>query len=120
MVEQVLLELKRGRKLYDLWKQGQASQEGHRPVLCTNRQKTQKLRAEIGLFMPGNKKGAFMYVNSKRRSKENIGLILDKGGHLTNKTEKKQRYSMHFLPQSLIIPIGLHGAQSQRTRLWGQ
>ncbi|GAB0209474.1 mitochondrial enolase superfamily member 1 [Grus japonensis] len=30
-----------------------------------------------------------MYVNSKRRSRENIGLILDEDGHLTNRDEEK-------------------------------
>lgn len=87
MVEQVLLELKRGKKLYDFWKQGQASQEGHRSVLCIHRQKTQKLRAEIGLFMPGNKK-VFMHINNRRRSKENISLMLVKGGHVTKRMKK--------------------------------
>ena len=37
----------------------------------------------------GNKKGFFRYVNSKRRSKENIGPILVEDGHLTNRDEEK-------------------------------
>lgn len=88
MNREVLLELKRERKLHDLWKQGQASQEGYRTVLGIHRQKTQKLRAETGLFVSGNKKGGFVYVNSKSRSKENIGLRLVEGGHLTNRRKK--------------------------------
>ena len=39
--------------------------------------------------MSDNKKGFFKYVNSKRRSKENIGLILVEDGHLTNRDEEK-------------------------------
>jgi len=35
------------------------------------------------------KKGFLKYVNSKRRSKENIGLILAEGGHLTNRDEER-------------------------------
>jgi len=36
-----------------------------------------------------NKKGLFKYINSKMRSKENIGLILAADGHLTNRDEEK-------------------------------
>ena len=37
---ELLMELKRKKKLYDLWKQGQASQEDHKAVVCICRQKT--------------------------------------------------------------------------------
>ena len=39
--------------------------------------------------MSDTKKGFFKYINSKRRSKENIGQILDEDGHLTNRDEEK-------------------------------
>lgn len=32
-----------------------------------------------------NKKGFLKYVNSKRNIKENIGLLLDEVGHLTDR-----------------------------------
>ncbi|KAK4810508.1 hypothetical protein QYF61_004288, partial [Mycteria americana] len=46
----------------------------------------------------------FKYVNSKRRSKENIGPILVEDGHLNNRDEEKaEAFNAFFLPQSLII-----------------
>ena len=36
----ILLELKRKKKFYDLWKQGQASQEDYRAVVPMCREKT--------------------------------------------------------------------------------
>ncbi|KAK4810929.1 hypothetical protein QYF61_013337 [Mycteria americana] len=74
-----LLELRRKKKLYDLWKQGQASQEEYRDVIH-------------------NKKGFFKYVNSKRRSKENIAPILVEDGHLTNRDEEKAEAFNAFSP----------------------
>lgn len=35
------------------------------------------------------RKGYFKYVNSKRRSKENFGLVYVEDGHLTNRVEEK-------------------------------
>ncbi|GAB0179848.1 mitochondrial enolase superfamily member 1 [Grus japonensis] len=56
-------------------------------------EKTKKAKAQFELKMSSvvsdNKKGFFKYVNSKRRSKENIGPILVEDGHLTNRNEEK-------------------------------
>ncbi|KAK4822413.1 hypothetical protein QYF61_015160 [Mycteria americana] len=90
---ELLVELKRKKKLYDLWKQGQASQEDYRAVVRICREKTRKAKAELELKLASvvsdNKKGFFKYVNSKRRSKENIGQILVEDGDLTNRNEEK-------------------------------
>lgn len=43
-----------------------------------------------------NKKGFFKYVNRKRRSKENIALILDADTHLTVRERKIVRLLMFF------------------------
>ncbi|KAK4823990.1 hypothetical protein QYF61_009115 [Mycteria americana] len=56
-------------------------------------EKTQIAKAQLQLKLASvvsdNKKGFFKYVNSKRRSKENIGPILVEDGHLTNRDEEK-------------------------------
>ncbi|KAK4832645.1 hypothetical protein QYF61_024673 [Mycteria americana] len=84
---------KRKKKFYDLWKQGQASQEYHRSVVHLRREKTQKAKAQqelkLAIVVSDNKKGFFKYVHSKRRFKENTGSILNKDGHLTNGDEEK-------------------------------
>ncbi|KAK4811193.1 hypothetical protein QYF61_019824 [Mycteria americana] len=50
-----------------------------------------KLELKLASVVLGNKKGFLKYVNSKTRSKENIGPILVEDG-----TKKKQRHSMLF------------------------
>ena len=48
------------------------------------------IRVETGQCCVRQQEGLFLkYVNSKRRSKENIGLILVEDGHLTNRDEEK-------------------------------
>jgi len=59
-----------------------------------------------------NKKGFFKYVNSKRRSKENNGLILDEDDYLTCRDEEKVETFNAFLPQSLILVIDWRAARS--------
>ncbi|KAK4823199.1 hypothetical protein QYF61_027208 [Mycteria americana] len=90
---ELLVELKRKKKLYDLWKQGRASQKDYRAVVRICREKTRKARAQLELKLASvvsdNKRGFFKYVNSKRRSKENIRLILVEDGDLTNRDEEK-------------------------------
>ena len=44
---ELLIELKRKKKLYDLWKEGQASQENYRAVVCISREKTGKAKAQL-------------------------------------------------------------------------
>ncbi|PKU39318.1 rna-directed dna polymerase from mobile element jockey- hypothetical protein [Limosa lapponica baueri] len=55
--------------------------------------KTRKAKAQLELKLASvvsdNKKGFLKYITSKRRSKENIGLIFVEDGHLTNRDEEK-------------------------------
>lgn len=46
---EILMELKRKRKLYDLWKWGQALQESYRAVVHICREKTQKAEVQSEL-----------------------------------------------------------------------
>ncbi|KAK4810807.1 LOW QUALITY PROTEIN: hypothetical protein QYF61_008779 [Mycteria americana] len=76
-----------------LWKQGQATQEDYKDAVhhCQEKIHTTKAQLELKLAstVVDNKKGFLKYVNSKRRTKENIGLLLDEVGHLTNRDEDK-------------------------------
>ena len=85
----LLLELKRKKKFYDLWKRDQALQEDHRAVVRIFREKTQKAKAQLELklatVVSDDKKGVFNCVNSRRMSKESIGLLLIEDCHLTNR-----------------------------------
>lgn len=54
-----------------------------------------------------NKTCFFNYVNSKRSSKENIGLILGLDGHITSKEEKTVEAFNAFSPQFLRVMTDL-------------
>lgn len=41
-----------------------------------------------------NSKGIFTYVNSKRRTRDNIGPLLDENGHLQNRDGLRYVYGM--------------------------
>ena len=47
------------------------------------------LELKLASVVSDNKKCFLKYVNSKRRSKENIGPILVEDGHLTSRDEEK-------------------------------
>lgn len=53
--------------------------------------------------MPDNKKWFFKYVNSKRSSKESIGVILVASGHLTSKEEEKAEAFNALYSQFLTV-----------------
>ena len=56
-------------------------------LLCRERICEAKAQLELKLAgsMGDNKEGFFKHVNRKRRTRANIGLILDEDGQLTNK-----------------------------------
>lgn len=47
----------------------------------------------LAIVVSDNKKGFFKCVNSERRPKENVGLILDEDSYLTNWNEEKAETS---------------------------
>lgn len=55
--------------------------------------------------------------NSKKRSKENTGVVVDASGHIRSKDEKKAKSFNAFLPQYLIVMtnLGLPSPQSLKT-----
>lgn len=70
-----------------------APQGGYRAAVWLCREKPGKAEAQLELTLAkvvsDNKKGIFRYVNSKRKSKENIRPILDEDGQLAIKDEEK-------------------------------
>ena len=85
----LLLELRRKRKVYGHWKQGQVTREDYRDAVHHCREKICAAKAQLEFKLAStvkdNKKGFFKYVNSKRRIRDNIGPLLDEVGHLTNR-----------------------------------
>uniref|UniRef100_A0A8B9C3Y3 Reverse transcriptase domain-containing protein n=1 Tax=Anser brachyrhynchus TaxID=132585 RepID=A0A8B9C3Y3_9AVES len=87
------LELRRKRRVYNLWKRGRATQEDYKDVarLCRDKIRKSKAHLELNLAtaVKDNKKRFYKYINTKRRTKENLHPLLDAGGNLVTKDEEK-------------------------------
>ncbi|KAK4831113.1 hypothetical protein QYF61_015416 [Mycteria americana] len=87
------LELRKKRRVYDLWKKGQVTQEDYKGVARLCRKKIRKAKAELELNLAApvkdNKKHFFKYISSKRRAKENLQPLVDGGGNTVTKDEEK-------------------------------
>ncbi|GAB0208000.1 mitochondrial enolase superfamily member 1 [Grus japonensis] len=97
----LLLELRLKKKVYGCWKQGQATWEDYRDAARLCREKIHAAKAQLELKLAStvgdNKKGVFKYVNNKRRTRDNIGSLLDENGHLTNRDiDKAEMFNAAF------------------------
>jgi len=63
-----------------MWKEGQTTWEEYRNVVRACREATRKAKAHLELNLTrdvkDNKKGFFKYISSKRKTRENVGLLL--------------------------------------------
>ncbi|KAK4815604.1 LOW QUALITY PROTEIN: hypothetical protein QYF61_004819 [Mycteria americana] len=93
LTRELWLELRRKRRVYDLWKKGRASQEDYKGVARLCREKIRRAKAELELNLAAavkdSKKHVFKYISSKRRAKENLQPLVDRGGNTVTKDEEK-------------------------------
>ncbi|KAK4828821.1 hypothetical protein QYF61_000878 [Mycteria americana] len=93
LTRELWLELRRKRRVYDLWKKGQATQEDYKGVARLRGEKMRRAKAELELNLAAavkdNKKHFFKYISSKRRAKENLQPLVDRGGNTVTKDEEK-------------------------------
>ncbi|KAK4830772.1 hypothetical protein QYF61_013261 [Mycteria americana] len=93
LTRELWLELRKKRRVYDLWKKGRATQEGYKGVARLCREKIRRAKAELELSLAAavkdNKNHFFKYISSKRRAKENLQPPVDRGGNTVTKDEEK-------------------------------
>ena len=79
----------RKKRIYLLWKKGRAAQKEYREVVKMCREKIRKTKAQFELNLTAgvkrNKKLFYKYINSKRRTRENLHSLLDEAGNVTGK-----------------------------------
>ncbi|KAK4811177.1 hypothetical protein QYF61_019808 [Mycteria americana] len=87
------LELRKKKRVDDLWKKGQATQEDYKDVVRLCREKIRRAKAQLELNLAtavkDNKKCFYKYIHNKRRAKENLHPLLDAGGNIVVKDEEK-------------------------------
>ncbi|KAK4823236.1 hypothetical protein QYF61_000096 [Mycteria americana] len=93
LTRELWLELRKKRRVYDHWKKGQATQEDYKGVARLCREKIRRAKAELELSLAAavkdNKKHFFKYISSKRRAKENLQPLVDRGGNTVTRDEEK-------------------------------
>ncbi|KAK4807040.1 hypothetical protein QYF61_018381 [Mycteria americana] len=90
---ELLLGLRKKRRVYHFWQKGQATQEEYRDLVKSCREKIRKAKAELELNLAtvvrDNKKCFYKYINNKNRAKENLPPLLDVGGNIATTDEEK-------------------------------
>ena len=91
MNHELLLTLQKKKRVYVLWKKGQATWGDYKEVPKVCREEVRKAKAQLELRLATavkeNKKSFYKYIISKRRTKENFHPLLDAVGNVT--TEDK-------------------------------
>jgi len=101
MSKELLAKLRWKRKVYVMWKEGQATGEEYRKVVraCRDAMRKAKIHLELNLArdVKNNKKGFLNYISSKGKTGDNVGPLLNKVGALvTEDTEKAELLNDFF------------------------
>ena len=92
MNRELFLRLQEKKRIHLLWKKGRATQKEYKEVkMCREKIRQAKAQLELNLAagVKRNKNLFYRYMNSKRRTKENLHSLHDEAGNVT--TEDKER-----------------------------
>lgn len=83
IIKELLSLIRHKKETHRRWKWGWATWTEYRNVNRTSKNETRRVRANLELILAKdvrNKKVFFKYINSKRKTKDNVGLLLNGGG----------------------------------------
>ncbi|GAB0183985.1 mitochondrial enolase superfamily member 1 [Grus japonensis] len=99
-----------------MWKKGLATWEEYREVIREHRDATRKTKAHLELKLAGdvkdNKKGFFKYINSCRKTRENVGLLLNELGALVMEEIEKVELLNAFFASVFTAKAGPQETQT--------
>jgi len=112
------LKLWQKKKVYELWKKGQATQEDYKDVTRLCREKSRRVKAQLEINLAtavkDNFKSSCKHISNKRRAKENLHPLLHEGGNIVTKDEEKAEIFNAFFvsdfngkPVVLVVPSPL-------------
>jgi len=104
MSKELLTKLKRKKQRIQQAKAGSDHPRG--------RDRAEKARIHLDLHLLRNKKGFYMYMSSKRKTSENVGLLLNGARDLLRKDVEKSKVLSAFFAAVFVdknCPSGLSG-----------
>ncbi|GAB0209615.1 hypothetical protein GRJ2_003427200 [Grus japonensis] len=134
MSKELLEKLKGKKEAYRMWKKGLATWEEYRNIVRVCRGTTRKAKAHLELNLArdvkDNKEGFFKYISSKRKTRENVGPLLNEVGALVMEdTEKAELLNAFFAsvltakagPQeSQTLEVGERKSRERKTFPWSR
>jgi len=103
-----------------MWKEGQATWEEYRKVVRACRDAMRKAKAHLELNLArdveDNKKGFFKYISSKRKTRENVGPLLDEMGALVTEEAEKAELLNAFFASVFTAKAGPQESQALEVR----
>ena len=93
MNRDLLLKPRKKRKVYGLWKSGQATYDDYKYIVKLCRKKIRKAKAQLELNLAtkvkNNNKYVYKCINSKKRARVNLHPLLDTENNLVTKDQDK-------------------------------
>jgi len=118
MSKELLAELGQKRKVYEMRKEGQATWEEYSNVVRACRDATRKTKVHLGLKLAkdikDNKKDFCRYISSKRKTRENVGPLLNEVSALVMEDAEKAELLNAFIASVFSARLAL-----RHTSPWG-
>ena len=88
--------LRKKRRIYHLWKKGQATQEEYRGLIrwCREEIRKEKVQLELRLatVVKDSKNCFYKYTNNKNKAKENLHPLSDAEGNIATEDEVRNAF----------------------------
>ena len=88
---EILMGLRKKRRVHHSWKKGKATQEEYRDLIRSCREEIRKAKAQLEFNLAAvrdNKKCFYKYINNKKRANESLHLLLDAEENIATKDEE--------------------------------
>lgn len=96
MSKEILAKFKQKKEVFSIWKKGQVPWQKYRDIVGVLRDAMRKAKAHVELSLArgvmDNKKNFFKYVSGKRKTREDVGLLLNGACALVTMDTEKESY----------------------------